>query len=74
MRKPWKPSMKKSPTRLTKVNDYLPLLPGLDKINNITEEYINKTLLHAIPDIWQKSLPAGLQIQNVLLKFDHQHF
>ena len=40
--------------RLTGMNNFLPLLPGLDVSKNMTHEELSEILLHTIPNAWTK--------------------
>ena len=54
MGKHWSLLFKCFASRLTKLNNYLPLLPGLSEVKNIFPEERNEILLHAIPNGWVK--------------------
>ena len=54
MRKPCKVPFKIIMARLTKINKYLPLLPGLDNRKKTYKVGLNNTILHTTPNGWAK--------------------
>ena len=52
--KPSKILFKRFTTRLTKINNYLPLFPGSSDSKNMPPEELNEILLHAVLDGWAK--------------------
>ena len=55
MRQPRKMEFKRFDARLTKMNNFLPLLHGSDVTKNITPEDLNKILLHVVPNAWAET-------------------
>ena len=54
MCKPQILSFKRFAARLTEINNYLQLFPGPIEAKKMASEYLNKILLHAIPNFWLK--------------------
>ena len=52
MRKTHTVSFKKVLARLTKLNNYLPPLPGLEEIKNMDKADLDKIMLHTVPNGW----------------------
>ena len=47
-------NFKRFAERLTKINNFHPLFPGLDVSKKTTQKYINKILLCVVPNVWAK--------------------
>ena len=50
MRRPQSITFKRFAARLTEINNFLPIFPGLDAFKKIEMEELNKILLHAVPN------------------------
>ena len=54
IRKPQDIPFKRFSTRLTELNNYLPLLPGSRAAKKMPPEELNEILLRAVPNVWAK--------------------
>ena len=54
MRKPLSMTCKRSTVRLTEINNFLPLFPGLDASKKMEMKELNDILLHAVCNGWSK--------------------
>ena len=62
-------------TRLTKINEYIPLLPGLGLLKKTNIDKFNKIILHVIPNGWvKKYYIQGIDIKLKSLKTTTEYF
>ena len=54
MRKPCNISFKRFTERLTKINNFLPLLPVSDTTKKMPAKELNEIPIHAVPNGWAK--------------------
>ena len=54
MRKPQDIPFRRFAARLRELNNYLPLFPIYSSAKKMLPEYLNKIILHAVPNVWEK--------------------
>ena len=54
IRKPCNMILNNSIARITEINNFLNLFPGLDITKKVTPEELNEILLHVVPNVWDK--------------------